>query len=383
MKATTSNRLFELLSRSLAPDKHIQPGEPSETIGHPDRKDWLAVISLAEQNEVCGLVYDSVLALPKEQQPDLEVMMRWTAIIQSIERDNRLYRQRLSESFDVFEKRQYIPILMKGLTLSELYPEPLHRPVGDVDIFVPIDQQKEISQCLRQIGGKVDIHYDVKHTTAQYQGLNWELHYRTMHFFSIMHDKRYHLLELEETATDNLYHETIEGHTVPVFPPMFNIIYLTAHFQHHLLLGKISLRQVVDWMLALNHDRAALGIAEANLIRTLKRVGLYRLYCAMGYIAIHHLGYSESGYAGLARLTPADRLRGRLLLRMLITGHAPGCKPFHPWLVSDGLLQRINHFIELCKRCFVLFDLCPLEALSTPSGFIYQACKRRRAAKKE
>lgn len=383
MKNTASTRLFELLNRSLAPNRHFQPGEPSETIGHPDRKDWLAVISLAERNEVSGLVYDSVLTFPREQQPDTEVMMRWTASIQSIERDNRLYRQRLAEAFEVFESQQHTPILMKGLTLSELYPNPLHRPVGDVDLFVRLDQQRSISQCLQQIGGEVDLQYDVKHTTAQCKGMNWELHYRTMHFFNSKHDKRYHLLEMEETATDNLYHETIEGHTVLVFPPMFNIIYLTAHFQHHLLLGKISLRQVVDWMLALNHDRAALGITETNLVRALKRLGLYRLYCAMGYIAIHHFGYSESGYAGLTRLTPADRLHGRLLLRTLITGHVPGCKPFHPWLVSDGWVQRIDHFFELCKRCFVLFDLCPMETLSTPIGFIHQAYKRRKASKKE
>jgi len=378
MKNTTTTLLFELLNRSLAPNRNIPTGEHSDTIGQPDRKTWLTLVTLAEQNEISGLLFDAVLTLPKDQQPDLEVMMRWTASIQSMERDNRIYRQHLSEVLDCFESHQLTPILMKGLTLSNRYPNPLHRPVGDVDLFVPIDQQHLYAQCLKAMGGEIDNLIDVKHTLAQCNGLNWELHFRTMHFYSKYIDKQYHLLEMEETAPDCLYHEKIDIHKVLVFSPLFNIIYLTAHFQHHLLMERISLRQVIDWTLALHHERIALGIAEVNLVRTLKRLGLYRLYKALGYIAINHLGYSATGYAGLTNLTSADRLRGRLILRALITGHIPGCRTFVPHLASDNTRKRIVHFYELCKRCFVLFQITPREAFSTPFGFLHQAIRRRR-----
>ncbi len=377
MKNTTSRLLFELLNRSLSPVRHTPDGEHSDTIGHPDRKAWLWLITLAEKNEVSGLVYDAVITLPKEQQPDLEVMMRWTAMIQSTERDNRLYRQRLSEVFDRLMSQQLTPILMKGLTLGNLYPNPLHRPVGDVDLFVPIDKQRQFAQCLLSMQGEVDNLFDTKHTSARCNGLNWELHFRTMHFYSRSIDKKYQLLEKEETAPDSLFHEEIDNRQVLVFSPIFNIIFLTAHFQHHLLMERIRLRQVVDWMLALHHDRTALGIAERNLVQTLKQLGLYRIYCALGYIAIHHFGFSASGYAGLTHLTPADKLRGRFLVRVLITGHIPGCRPFILRQEKDSLLKRMQHLVELTKRCCILFQFCPQEAISTPFGFIRQAIRRR------
>jgi len=377
MKNTTSAILFELLNRSLAPDRNIPTGEYSNAIGTPDRKTWLSLISLAEQNEVSGLIYDAVLTLPKEQQPDLEIMMRWTASVQSIERDNRLFRQHLSEVFDQFESKNLTPILMKGLTLSSLYPNPLHRPIGDVDLFVPIDRLHQIALCLQSIGGEIDSLYDVKHTTAQCNGLHWELHNQSAFFYSQSLNKRFRIFEFEETSPENLLHTQIEGHRVQYFPPLFNIIYLTAHFQHHLLMERISMRQVVDWALALHHERIALGIAENNLICTLKHLGLYRLYKALGYIAIHRLGYSACGYAGLTKLSSSDRINARLLLRTLLTGHVPGCRAFVPHLTSDNTYQRIVHFFELCKRCFILFRLSPQEAFATPFGFLRQAFIRQ------
>ncbi len=378
-KNTTSALLFELLNRSLAPNRHFQPGEPSDTIGQPDRRAWLSLITLAEQNEVSGLIYDAVLTLPHEQQPDLEIMMRWTASIQSLERDNRLYRQRLSEVLTQFKEQHFTPIFMKGLTLGNLYPNPLHRPVGDVDLFVPMDSLRQATQCLQSMGGEIETQFDTKHIAARCNGLNWELHFQTTHPYSLTLNKRFHLFELEETSSENLLHTEIEGHSILHFPPLFNIIYLTAHFQHHLLMERISLRQVVDWALALRHERTALGISEANLTRTLKRLGLNRLYRALGYIVIHQFGYSATGYAGLTKLNAADALRARLILRTLLKGHVPGCRPFQPHLVSDSFLIRAQHYLELCKRCLALFQIFPREAFFTPIGFLYYAILRRKS----
>lgn len=376
-KNTTLTLLFELLNRSLAPNKHIQNGEPLTTIGRPDRKAWLSLITLAERNEVSGLLYDSVLTLPQEQQPDFEVMMRWTASIQSLERDNLLYRKHLGQVFELFERQMLSPILMKGLTLSELYPNPLHRPVGDVDLYVPIDQLNLVVQYLQSMGGEVETQFDTKHHAARCNGLNWELHFRTHSFYSSTLDRRYRLFELEETSPENLLHIQIGEHHILHFPPLLNIIYLTAHFEHHLLMERITIRQVIDWSLTLHHERTALGIAETNLVRILQQLGLYRLYRALGYIAIHHLGYSATGYAGLTRLTAADARRANIILYALLKGHIHGCRPYQPHLVNDNYLTRLLHYLELCKRCVVLFRLFPKEAFFTPFGFLRNAITRR------
>lgn len=377
MKQSAEKILFELLVRAISPRRHMDAGESSAVLFNFDRKEWLSVIALADKSEVPGLAYDAVLTLPKEQQPDTEVMMHWTAKIQSMERDNLLYRSRLKRCFEVFEEHRLEPILLKGLTLSDLYPNPLHRPVGDVDLYVTIDRQHRYMQALEAMGGTVDNAYDLKHLSVQCCGMNWELHFRGTSFYNGTTNRRYRLLEQEETTADALYHETIEGHTVAVFPPILKIVFLTAHFQHHLIMEYVTVRQLVDWMLALHQERTALGIAEVSLLRTLKRLGLFRLYRAMGYVATRHLGLDSNGYAGLTTFSEKDCQRGEMLYAILVNGHPVGCRPYRQRRVSDSVWRRIRHFHELCKRCLALCCLCPQEALATPFGFLYYAFKRR------
>ncbi|MBP5679854.1 MAG: nucleotidyltransferase family protein [Bacteroidales bacterium] len=369
--------LFDLLYRALGPNRNAAMGEEIAAMGNPDAATWRKTAELGELGEVSGLLYDAILTLPPHQQPDKELLLRWAARVQSIERDNCLFRQRFIEAISQLEAHGLEPILFKGLTLSELYPNPLHRPVGDIDLFVPLDMQHRYLQCLgdKDAGSHQD--FDAKHIAVEYNGLNWELHFRSIFFYSRITDRRYHLLELEETGTDSLFHFDIEGHRVQVFPPRLHMVYLTAHFQHHLLVERVTLRQVVDWMLALHRDRTALAIQEVLFIRTLQQLCLYRLYCAIGYIATHYMGFNASGYAGLSNLTPADARRGELLLQVLLAGHVPGCPPHYALQPSDGFMTRVQHFYHLCKRCYVLFSLGRREALSAPFGYLRYAMKRR------
>ena len=382
LSAMSFPRLLDLLYRGLGLARHATQDEPLPSFGNPSRKEWLAIITLAEKNEVSGLAYDAMLTLPPEQRPDNEVIMQWTALIQSMERDNLLLRQRSSAVIDQLAQQGLSPIILKGLSLSDLYPNPLHRPVGDIDLYVPLDQQHRYVECLTQLGGKVSEGYDAKHVTVACQGLNWELHFRTHYFYSVRFDRRYHLLEMEESTPDSLFHQTIEGHSMLVFPPLLHMVYMTAHFQHHLLVGEFSFRQVVDWVLALRHDRTALAISEVAFVRTLRQLGLYRLYRALGYIASKHLGCSADGYAGLSNLSKSDKRHGELLLRILRMGRIPGCKPHRAQLPTDTFMMRLENYWQLCRRCQGLFRLFPAEAFLTPFGFLAHAIRRRRADRK-
>ena len=375
-------RLLDLLYRGLGLARHAAQDEPLPSFGSPTRLEWLSIISLAEKNGVSGLAYDAMRTLPPDQRPDTEVIMQWTALIQSTERDNLLFRQRASTVFSHLEQQGLSPIILKGLSLSDLYPNPLHRPVGDVDLYVPLDRQHRFVEALTQLGGHPHEGFDAKHVTLSCQGLNWELHFRSHYFYNVYTDRRYQVLVLEESTPDSLFHQNIEGHSLLVFPPRLNMIYLTAHFQHHLLVSDISFRQVVDWVLALRHDRTALAISEVSFVRTLRLLGLYRLYRALGYIASTHLGCSADGYAGLSNLSKGDRKRGELLLRVLRMGRVPGCKPFRPLQPSDSFMTRLAHYWQLCLRCYRLFRLFPSEALAAPFGYIAYAIRRRRAEKR-
>lgn len=369
--------LIELLHRIICPNRITTEGEVCTAIGTPDRSTWKRAIILAEKMEVGGLAYDAMTTLPREQQPESDIILHWTAMVQSTERDNLLLRKRIDQVLSTLKTEGLTPTILKGITLSELYPQPLHRPVGDVDLYVTLEEQNRYTRCFESLGGKAEQVFDLKHLSLQCLEINWELHFRSMHFYRHSTDRAYRLLELEETTQDIICHNQIGEHRVNVFPPILNQIFLTAHFQHHLLMEEVNLRQVIDWTLALHHERTSLGIKEETLIRTLNQLGLYRLYRALGYIAVQHLGLNANSYAGLSNITKTEIKRGQYLFDAILAGHLPHCKPFRPHLPTDSLKRRISHFAQLVKRCIAVRSLCPREALATPFGFLCTAIRRR------
>ncbi len=379
MITNTQSILLDLLAHVLNRRSDTTETDELPHLGHPDRLQWLELISLAEKMEVNGLLYDAVSTISQDQRPDAEVMMRWTADIVSMERDNLSYRAGLYPILEKLGPGNPYPIVMKGIVLGSLYPNPKHRTVGDVDLFVPLDHQPKCLKLFQDEGAEIDPVCDLKHTALKCNGLNWELHFHCLHFYSRRTEKRFLLMEAEETAPDTVCHETVDGHDISVFPPLFRLVYLTAHLQHHLLMERITLRQVVEWMLALHHERTPLGIKEVAFIRQLKQLGLFRLYRALGYIAVTHLGLTANSYAGLSDLTKKDARHGDYLLQVILDGHIPGGRQYKPRLTTDDWRARLEHNTELVKRCIALRSICPEECLATPFGFAIQAIRRRLA----
>lgn len=380
MDQTAQQILLQLLSRTLNKSLHHNEENELSLLGSsPSRQLWLRIITIAEQQQVNGLLFDAIPTLPSWQRPDTEVMMRFTASVVGIENSNRAYRTQLFAMFGKLRQDNLDPILLKGLTLANLYPQPDHRPVGDIDLFVTLDRQHQYLQCFANDGASIRSEFDVKHTSFQHRGMNWELHFRSTYFYNLRSEHLYRILEAEDSTPDMLCHENIDGNVVTVFPPLLNMVYLTAHIQHHLILEQITLRNVIDWMLALHHERTALGIGEVALIRQLERLNLLRLYRAIGYIAVTRLGFAADSYAGLSRITKRDARRGEYLLRVIMQGNIPGCRPYSGRSSDETAIERALQFGELVRRCLALRHLCPRECLSTPFGFAANAIRRRLA----
>lgn len=368
---TEQEILLKLLRRSC------WKGNASPTVlqsaGQPD---WTHLLAMAEEQEVLGLIYDALPSVAGEERPEVPLLMSLSAKILRMEQGNQLYRQQLYPVLRRIYGQGIKAVLFKGIALARLYANPLHRPVGDVDLMVSFDQMNRTLDSMKEFGLKLDDQYDPKHWTAQCSGLNWELHFHSMALFSRRLDRRYRILEAEETMPDMLLHETIDGERVSLFSPLFGIIHLTAHIQHHLLVERLTLRQIIDWMLYLHHERTALAIAEGTLERMLRRLGLYRLYRALGAVAVACLGAYPDSYAGISHLSKRELRRGRYLLSIVMLGHVPHCAPTQQHVPGESRWSKLRQYLQLCKRSLLLSRLFPREALSTPLGYLRQSWRR-------
>ena len=134
-------------------------------------------------------------------------------------------------------------VILKGTAVAYLYPDPMRRTMGDVDLIVPKDMFHDACNLFEENGYKLtcDIETDKRHSGYSKDGIDFELH----HHFS------FGGIDVEKYVEEGLSHPeniTVEGHTAPILPPLENGMTLLAHAAGHLK-GDLGLRQVIDWMM--------------------------------------------------------------------------------------------------------------------------------------
>ena len=132
--------------------------------------DWNAVIKLAAAQGVLAICWDGLQALIKQQQipaelqPSRDILLRWAANIDSIERAYAKQKATLRKLATFYSRNGFEMMLLKGYGLSLSYPTPEHRPCGDIDIWL-YGRQQEADELLHKMHG-VSINEDKHHHTT-------------------------------------------------------------------------------------------------------------------------------------------------------------------------------------------------------------------------
>lgn len=338
---------------------------------------WNEIWNEAIFQGVEGLIFRALPLINPSSRPSSEWLMQMAAHMATLEKESLLYNNSVWPILNQLQATGLPLVLLKGQTLASLWPVPEHRPIGDVDLYVSPSNQTAILLKLKQLNANIDHLFDKKHVAFRLNGLNWELHYKTTYFFWSSTEKYYQQLEKQYSQATELYSQQIGPNSVAVFHPLFNTLYLTAHIQHHLILEEVCFKQLIDWMLFIQAERAALAVAETALIEHLKQLNLWRLYCALGYICITYLGMPANQYAGLSNLSRKNSRHGEFLYNIIKQRHIPGCRPYESRNPNETWLKKAYLFGELVKRCILLFGIAPKECIAAPFGIIGNAFKRR------
>lgn len=75
---------------------------------------WRRIFALAAEQTVVGIVYRGLHHIPDNCLPPLNLMCRWVAEIDCIERNNRQMNHALAELIDLFDKHGIWAVLQKG-----------------------------------------------------------------------------------------------------------------------------------------------------------------------------------------------------------------------------------------------------------------------------
>ena len=98
--------------------------------------EWKTIYDFCCRQAILGVGFCGIEKLPKEQKPPYELLLQWLAFIQQIENQNRLLNERCEKLQKMFAEAGFATIILKGQGNALMYPNPLLRQPGDIDIWV-------------------------------------------------------------------------------------------------------------------------------------------------------------------------------------------------------------------------------------------------------
>ena len=204
--------------------------------------DWDELMDLSSSHGVLAWVWEGICKLPIEQQPPRQQRISWGLSAQEIQKQYYLHREKLLEMLKVCDANGMKLLLLKGISLSFLYPKPYLRQSRDIDIYLFNDCERG-NELL--FDGEVELRG--KHYIYNKNGIQIENHIQFYSNLSPFHEKieKY----LESVIGDS--YKTEDGYYV--MPQESLVIYLLLHSLIHLChpTDPIRIQNIVDFGMVL------------------------------------------------------------------------------------------------------------------------------------
>lgn len=304
---------------------------------------WEELIDLADKQGVAAIVADGVEKLLDSGLKNRHTGFSSTAEIPKLvklklagramiqEQTYRRHEVLMARLAKLYQKAGFRMMVLKGWGLSLDYPVPSHRPSGDLDIWnfgqwkeadaylSTIDIKDNVENILsnkenpfrkqprqRRQGNRIVIDNSHHHHSVFYvEELMVENHYDFINTHAHRSNKKYEekikelasrdYRETEVTATDSG-----QDFTATVYLPGsdFNFLFLLRHMASHFVGKGMSLRQLLDWALFVEHHHEEIDWVED--LAFLKENGLFRYYNLMALLCVKRLGFNpEIFHCGL------------------------------------------------------------------------------------
>ena len=250
--------------------------------------DWQRCFDIALQQNVLAMTFPAMSSLPKELRSSFTLWSKWMAYTQSIAEQSQYKWQVVEKMGSWLAEDGLSTTILKGFSLSALYPNPNLREFSDIDIFSG-ENYEVVNACFAKHGVKVDSE-DGHHAYLKVNGIAIE------HHFAFSNTKVKDGLvgpeeELQHLAVINHQPTSILGINYP--NPVFTALFVGWHAYEHFLQEKIELRHVIDWALSLKQ----LSEQETETLNEIRRdVGWGEFCDTLTDIVIHQLGLPQEWF---------------------------------------------------------------------------------------
>lgn len=332
----------------------------------PDTHEWETLLELARQHTLEGVMLDGVERLPREQMPDLDMKLDWIGETMFIEEENKVKNRRTEKIVRLLKKDGFECVVLKGQGLAQLYPNPLRRMSGDIDVWITSHSRDEVVKYLKGKGfdGRVVYHNvpvhcfkktEVEvHFTPSWMN-SWFENRKLQHWFGMMKDKT----EVTTLST---------GEQIPVPCEAFNLVFVLQHIYRHLFGSGIGLRQLMDYYYVLRQLKDKRE--KINVVETLRSLNMMKFTSAVMWVLKEVMGLSEEWM-----LCGPNEKEGRWLLSEILLAGNFG--HYDDRISIPNNETKIHSFLRITKQNIRLLGHYPEETIWNPAYRAWHYCWRK------
>lgn len=253
--------------------------------------DWEQLFEFSVRQGVLLLCYGGLQYLPKELQPPRKLKLRWCVnVVKGCERYDH-YNTTITKLSNLLSEKNLSALIIKGITISELYPIPYLRESGDIDIYM-LDKPQLADQFISSIGIKKEGGEIKKHSTFIIDGIPLENHYT---FFDTALDFQREgcLYQKMENILNGMFCEdtslSINRNNIYKLPPQAAALYFIGHTFRHFCSLDMNIRQMCDWTMFFSKYEK--NIDSELLSFQINELGMRDFVCHINLFCSKHLGF--------------------------------------------------------------------------------------------
>lgn len=266
----------------------VRLGIGHDSITQTQHVDWDDIYTFASQQELLAVVLDGIEKLPGDNRPPKEVLLNWIGeVLQSYEQRYDSYQKAIVTLAGYFSSKGLNSMLIKGHACGINWPNPKHRPCGDIDIWMFGKQEEADNLVRKEKGIMVDTSHH-HHTTFEWNGFLVENHYDFVNTKDLKTSKSMEKIFKELGQDDSNWIE-VGGERVYIPSPDLHALFLIRHLALHFASVNVNLRQLIDW--AFFVEKHTSEINWQWLIDTLKIYHMYDFYNCVNAICVGDLGF--------------------------------------------------------------------------------------------
>lgn len=323
--------------------------------------DWYGLYLFAQQQAIVGIVLAGIDRLSRVQKLDVpqDILFEFVGQAQKIENQNMLLNLRVKELTEYLNQQGQKSCILKGQGNAMMYPNPLHRTSGDIDVWLK-GTKKEIVNFVHQRFPDMNVQYHHMNYPV-FDDVEVEVHYYPSYCYNKWHNYRLQQF-FRECGEEQFSNINTEGYAVPTV--VFNLVFQLSHMMRHFFTQGIGLRHAIDYYYLLQQDISNEERQEA--VNVMKRCGMYKFFCAVLWVEFEVFGLKRDD-----DIAPINQRVGKLVLHEMLRGGNFGHQYEHNH--NDSVIDVICRQILYNLRYVIEF---PLEPFSRPFSLSWDYARK-------